>query len=493
MSRLTDLLTRVRDSLSDPNAERWSDPRLLRLVDQGQKVINTRVKALTEVITLSATNSWATFSSAPLQVLTAYQGTNEVSVTTTVQMLSSVGPSWETETNSNLALVLNSNQPTKYRLYGAASATLSVVVVTEPAAITSTSSELTIQSSLDTAVLYFVVSMALRDDQDTQNRQAAIEYATLAGQELEAFKQTYATDTKTAKLVKTRVSKILDLARSKLGDKSGLLWSDSELLNLVESGQQQLLNNIPAVYGKAYLSLDSGRSYYNFPEDFRLLNAVQYKGIDLPLYCIQEVATAYGEDWTVHTGDTPLCVVYDKVNPMQFIVYPRQTLTRSWPEVYGVVTDSEVFTLDDLEGVVSDLDSSGNDDQTFIETNIDYESSPVSYHIEYSLDSLYGVVTNIPTSLDLLNDETKLVIYYAATPGDLSSVTDQLVVPKSYDLALQYFVVWQASLVSSALQPLSSVMGQLYVDEKTKLEHDRALGNVQSLYFTSKYKGAFDQ
>ena len=37
MTRVTDILTRARDTLADPNKERWSDDRLLRLLDEAQK------------------------------------------------------------------------------------------------------------------------------------------------------------------------------------------------------------------------------------------------------------------------------------------------------------------------------------------------------------------------------------------------------------------------------------------------------------------------
>jgi len=42
MSRISSILTRVRDSLADPGKERWSDARLIRLIDEAQKVIARR-------------------------------------------------------------------------------------------------------------------------------------------------------------------------------------------------------------------------------------------------------------------------------------------------------------------------------------------------------------------------------------------------------------------------------------------------------------------
>lgn len=42
MTRIAEILTRVRDSLADPRKERWDDARLVRLIDEAQKVIARR-------------------------------------------------------------------------------------------------------------------------------------------------------------------------------------------------------------------------------------------------------------------------------------------------------------------------------------------------------------------------------------------------------------------------------------------------------------------
>jgi len=44
--RITDILTRCRDSLSDLTKQRWSDDRLLRLIDEGQKDIVMKARLL---------------------------------------------------------------------------------------------------------------------------------------------------------------------------------------------------------------------------------------------------------------------------------------------------------------------------------------------------------------------------------------------------------------------------------------------------------------
>lgn len=46
MTRIEKILVRARDTLSDPNAERWTDAQLLRLVDEAQTVIAHKGKLL---------------------------------------------------------------------------------------------------------------------------------------------------------------------------------------------------------------------------------------------------------------------------------------------------------------------------------------------------------------------------------------------------------------------------------------------------------------
>jgi hypothetical protein len=45
-TRIESILTRARDTLADPTAERWSDARLLRLLDEGQKDLAKQTKIL---------------------------------------------------------------------------------------------------------------------------------------------------------------------------------------------------------------------------------------------------------------------------------------------------------------------------------------------------------------------------------------------------------------------------------------------------------------
>lgn len=46
MSRITEILLRARDTLADPNGERWSDARLIRLIDEGQTDLAKQTRLL---------------------------------------------------------------------------------------------------------------------------------------------------------------------------------------------------------------------------------------------------------------------------------------------------------------------------------------------------------------------------------------------------------------------------------------------------------------
>jgi len=62
MSRIDDILVRARDSLSDHKKERWSDARLLRLVDEAQKDLARHSKLLKGETTISLLSGIHTYS-----------------------------------------------------------------------------------------------------------------------------------------------------------------------------------------------------------------------------------------------------------------------------------------------------------------------------------------------------------------------------------------------------------------------------------------------
>jgi hypothetical protein len=103
MSRVSDILVRVRDSLADPNKERWSDERLLRLVDEGQRVIAHRAKTLRKktVIPLLINQAWHQLPSDCHRVIRILGISDEpLPILTHEQMDNKYGVGWETDTGA---------------------------------------------------------------------------------------------------------------------------------------------------------------------------------------------------------------------------------------------------------------------------------------------------------------------------------------------------------------------------------------------------------
>lgn len=61
MSRIDDILLRVRDTLADPLGDRWPTPRLLRLIDEAQKDICRAAKLLRTRVEISVYSNQATY------------------------------------------------------------------------------------------------------------------------------------------------------------------------------------------------------------------------------------------------------------------------------------------------------------------------------------------------------------------------------------------------------------------------------------------------
>lgn len=61
MTRVQDILARVRDTLADPRAERWSDDRLIRLIDEAQLDICMRAKLLRTKASLTVVDGIAEY------------------------------------------------------------------------------------------------------------------------------------------------------------------------------------------------------------------------------------------------------------------------------------------------------------------------------------------------------------------------------------------------------------------------------------------------
>lgn len=127
MSRVSEILVRVRDSLSDNDKTRWSDSRLLRLIDEAQKDLVKDSKMLKSKVNISIVGNKAEYElptdaylltrcktdSGKIDLLT-HNEMDELGALST----SSVSLRWETETGTEIeAVVYDKQNPRVFRIY----------------------------------------------------------------------------------------------------------------------------------------------------------------------------------------------------------------------------------------------------------------------------------------------------------------------------------------------------------------------------------------
>ena len=120
MGRIADIITRVRDSLGDPDGDRWTDAQLLRVIDEAQKTIAREAKALrskVEIGILTNKNEYDLPSDAYVITRVRDKEREDIPVKTHTQMdiESSV---WETETGDTpLNVVFDKTDPKKMKIH----------------------------------------------------------------------------------------------------------------------------------------------------------------------------------------------------------------------------------------------------------------------------------------------------------------------------------------------------------------------------------------
>ena len=184
MSTVQDILTRVRDTLADPSGSRWSDDRLIRLIDEAQKNICRRAKVLrySKNIVVNPDQSTYTLPSNNQTLSRVLYNNEPLEVISHEQMDFKNGSTWETNTGTPKYAITNKmerglvklspipdfveNDPFDY----AEANILGIYYIKIPDTLDSVDDELEIEELYNTLVKHYVVGYALRDDMDTQNR-----------------------------------------------------------------------------------------------------------------------------------------------------------------------------------------------------------------------------------------------------------------------------------------------------------------------------------
>lgn len=118
-TRIADILTRARDSLADPNKERWSDDRLLRLLDEGQKHFAREAKLLkaTSIIHLFPDQATYTLPS-DCWLITRACFKDIVIPLTSHERMDELDSNWFTDTGSAVErLIFDQRLPEEIRTY----------------------------------------------------------------------------------------------------------------------------------------------------------------------------------------------------------------------------------------------------------------------------------------------------------------------------------------------------------------------------------------
>ena len=119
MSRIVEILKRARDSLADPNAERWSNDRLLRILDEGQKDLARQATLLKGVANIVILPGVSEYELPPeCWCITRAHFNNEKLQLLSHDTLDVQNSDWYTETGTKVrALVFDRRNESTIRVY----------------------------------------------------------------------------------------------------------------------------------------------------------------------------------------------------------------------------------------------------------------------------------------------------------------------------------------------------------------------------------------
>jgi len=126
MGLVADTILAVRDSLTDPNGDRHSDARLLRLLNEGQKVIARHARVLREVAAIPLRASVAEYDMPTdcYAITRAIHSENGKLTLRTRAWMDEYNPKWEIETGADPEyLVTDKLKPRRIRIYPIPTAT----------------------------------------------------------------------------------------------------------------------------------------------------------------------------------------------------------------------------------------------------------------------------------------------------------------------------------------------------------------------------------
>lgn len=224
MARVENILIRARDTLAEKTPKRWTTPRLLRALSEGQKKIAQETLCIRESCTIQLCNEYHTYLLDTTNVVAA--GGKAIAISAVrnhkddscrfviTSVMKEIAKDWRTKKSDDVTYVIyNKQKPLQFRVYptpetseisetGASfniteepfadAATICEAIVTPsnfditqektpikmlveffhvpPPIITVADTNLLIPEEFDIALKHYTIGMVLRDDMDKQNR-----------------------------------------------------------------------------------------------------------------------------------------------------------------------------------------------------------------------------------------------------------------------------------------------------------------------------------
>jgi len=312
--------------------------------------------------------------------------------------------------------------------------------------------------------------------------------------------------------VSTRIVNILTRVRDTLADPNKTRWSDERLLRLLDEAQQDVAKQSQLLKGTYDLSLVIGQAEYDLPEDLWLITRATFDDYEIPLksydkmdeeaakyslarssslgvertrgYSVNVDASYRRSNWEVAEGAEIQALIFDNRNMQKIRVFPipdaaiaEDTYTfenagvpeYAGDELLGITTSITDYSLSSIYGVVTSLYEPAIQNEIF--------------------DSPYGVVTEIT--------ESKVVvkIWYIKTPAQLTTLSDELELPRMFDVALKHYVVGHALRddIEAQYRQMGAECLQLYERELDIARSTNSSdGTRNPTSFTPTYRGGFE-
>ena len=223
-----------------------------------------------------------------------------------------------------------------------------------------------------------------------------------------------------------RIADILTRVRDTLSDPTGDRWSDARLLRLIDEAQIDIAVKNNLLRTKVTQGVTADKSIYSLPTDaVRMTRAVFADGSKLSIKSHDDM-DLIDPTWEITTGDAIEYLVFDKLNPGEFKLYPIPTVT---PELEGFTFDSNYGAVVTIEGdtIINNYGIVANITDTATLTS-DFNSS-------------YGLAVNMGTL------EIELIAYYNRRPIEVNAIDtteSYLEIHDIYDKAIKHYVIGMA-------------------------------------------------